>query len=99
MLRLARKLNPEARYLKGDMRSVRLNKRFDAVLIHDSINYMLTKRDLRAAFKIGFMHLKSGGVLYTSPEEFDKIEQNKIHFTVHKKNNIEISDSLSSPFK
>ncbi len=91
MLKLAKKLNPEVTYLQGDMRSLKLNKRFDAVLIHDSINYMLTKRDLHASFKTGFVHLKPGGVLYTTPEEYDKIEQNKVHFTVHKKSNTEIT--------
>ena len=64
---------------------------FDAALIHDSINYMLTKRDLKAAFKTGFAHLKPGGVLYTAVEVYGKLKQNKISFSTHKKKNIEIT--------
>lgn len=40
MLSLAQSLNPEVSYLQGDMRSLRLEQRFDAVLIADSIDYM-----------------------------------------------------------
>jgi len=91
MLKLARKLNPQVSYLPGNMKNVRLNKTFDAVLIHDSINYMLTQKDLRAAFKTGFLHLKPGGVLVTFVEEHDAIEQNKVRFSTHKKDGIEIT--------
>ena len=51
MLALARRLNPEVAYRIGDMRSVRLRRTFDAVLIADSVAYMATKRELRAAWK------------------------------------------------
>lgn len=91
MLKLAKKLNPQATYLHGDMRRIRLKKEFDAVLIHDSINYMLTKRDLKAAFKTAFVHLKPGGILCTFAEEYDKLKQNRVHFSTNKKNNIEIT--------
>lgn len=91
MLGLAKKLNPQVTYLKGDMRKVRLPRMFDAVLIHDSINYMLTKRDLRAAFKTGFVHLRPGGVLYTAIEVHGKLQQNKISFSIHKRKNVEIT--------
>jgi len=91
MLKLAKKLNPEVIYLQGDMRKVKLNTKFDAVLIHDSINYMLTKKDLKAAFKIGYNHLKSGGVLITFVEEHGRLKQNKIQYSNRKKGTIEIT--------
>lgn len=62
MLELAARLNPEAEYLQGDMRTVRLGRLFDAVVIADSIDYMLTEVDLRAAFVTAYEHLKPGGV-------------------------------------
>jgi len=69
MLRLARRLNPEVDYRLGDMRRVRLRGVFDAVAILDSIGYMLTEADLRAAFATAFFHLRPGGVLLTYVEK------------------------------
>ena len=91
MLALAKKLNPQASYVRGDMRRIRLKKRFDAVLIHDSINYMLTQNDLRTAFRTAHVHLKPGGVLYTFVEEHDKLRRPNVHFSTHKKGNTEIT--------
>jgi SAM-dependent methyltransferase len=68
MLALARRLNPEVAYLPGDMRSARLGQTFDAVMIADSIDYMLSVDDLRAAFETAFAHLKPGGVFCTYAE-------------------------------
>lgn len=83
MLALARKLNPEVNYRLGDMRSVRLDESFDAVTIFDSINYMCTVDDLKAAFKTAYDHLCPGGVLVTCIDEYvEKFKQNKtIHLT------------------
>jgi SAM-dependent methyltransferase len=69
MLELARKLNPEVVYHEGDMRSIRLEERFDAVTILDSINYMLSEDDLRSAFETAFYHLLPGGVFLTHVEQ------------------------------
>jgi SAM-dependent methyltransferase len=91
MLSLAKKLNPEVTYLRGDMRKARLHKKFDAVLIHDSINYMNTKKDLKAAFKTGYVHLKPGGVFITFVEEHGCLKQNKIHYSHRQKGNIDIT--------
>jgi len=35
MLELSRTINPELEHLVGDMRTIRLGRTFDAVLIHD----------------------------------------------------------------
>jgi len=68
MLALARRLNPEVAYRPGDMRTVQLGQVFDAVIVADSISYMLTAQDLRAAFATAFRHLRPGGVFCTYAE-------------------------------
>ena len=35
-------LNPDCEHVKGDMRSVRLGRQFDAVFVHDAVCYMLS---------------------------------------------------------
>jgi hypothetical protein len=52
------------------MRSVRLGRTFDAVIIHDAIAYMQTEDDLRAAFETARVHLRPGGVFITAPDWF-----------------------------
>jgi trans-aconitate methyltransferase len=37
MLAISRTLNPECEHIAGDMRTSRLERRFDAVFIHDAI--------------------------------------------------------------
>ena len=64
----SRRLNPGVEHHVGDMRTVRLGSRFDAVLIHDAISYMLTEGDLRAAFSTARAHLRVGGLLLVAPD-------------------------------
>jgi SAM-dependent methyltransferase len=59
MLEVSRRLNPEAEHLQGDMRSVRLGRTFDAVVMHDAIMYMTTEADLIAALVTAFKHLRA----------------------------------------
>jgi len=91
MLKLAKKLNPDVIYNKDDMRTVSLKKLFDAVLIHDSVNYMLTKKDLSSVFKTAYNHLKPGGMLLTFAEEYNKIKQHRLSWSIHKKDDTEIT--------
>ena len=91
MLKLAKKLNPKVIYKKGDMRSVRLKTLFDAVLIHDSVNYMLTENDLSSVFRTAYEHLKPGGMLLTFAEECNKIKQHSLSSSTHKKGDVEIT--------
>ena len=70
MLANARKLNPEVEHHLGDMRTVRLGRRFQAVLIHDAISYMLTQEDLASTFETARAHLEPGGILITVPDWF-----------------------------
>jgi hypothetical protein len=50
------------------MRSLRLGRRFDAVLIHDAVMYMTTEDDLRAAMTTAFVHLRPGGAAVIAPD-------------------------------
>lgn len=68
MLDLSRALNPECEHLGGDMRSLRLEREFDAVLVHDAIVYMHTLKDVRAALDTAFAHLRPGGAAIIAPD-------------------------------
>lgn len=68
MLLHSRKLNPEVEHHVADMRTVRLEKRFKAVLVYDAINYMLSEKDLRATFATARAHLEPGGVILLGPD-------------------------------
>jgi hypothetical protein len=50
------------------MRSLRLGRTFDAVLIHDAVMYMTTETDLRAAMETAFVHLRPGGAAVIAPD-------------------------------
>jgi hypothetical protein len=68
MLEVSRRLNPDCEHLVGDMRSLRLGRSFDAVLVHDAINYTTTAADLRAALTTAFVHLRPGGAALVCPD-------------------------------
>lgn len=92
MLANARRINPENEYHQGDMRSVRLGRTFDAVVIHDAVNYMLTPADLKAAFETAYIHLKPGGVMITYAEVWkENFKQNRVRYQTEVKDNIEIT--------
>lgn len=85
MLELARHLNPQVEYLTGDMRSLRLGRTFDAVMVADSITYMLSEADLLAAFHTAYEHLKPGGVFCTYAEELpENFVQNGTYSSTHR---------------
>ena len=70
MLALSQKQNPECQHILGDMRTVRLPQRFDAVFIHDAVAYMTTLADLEAALTTAFVHCRPGGMLLVQPDHF-----------------------------
>jgi len=69
MLRVSKNLNPECEHVRGDMRTVQLGRQFDAVFIHDAIDYMLTPDDLGQALQTAFEHCRPGGVALFVPDE------------------------------
>jgi SAM-dependent methyltransferase len=68
MLEVSRALNPECEHIAGDMRAVRLGRKFDCVFIHDAIMYMTTESDLRQAFETAFVHCRPGGAALFAPD-------------------------------
>jgi len=68
MLALSRRLNPECEHREGDLRSVRLDRAFDAVLLHDAVSYMATRADLGRALATAFAHTAPGGVALFQPD-------------------------------
>ncbi len=80
MLELSRGINPECEHIVGDMRDVRLNRLFDAVLVHDAVCYMTTEADLRRAIETAFVHCRPGGVALFAP---DHVRENFVAETDH----------------
>ncbi|HET7235133.1 MAG TPA: class I SAM-dependent methyltransferase [Actinomycetota bacterium] len=69
MLDVSCRLNPECEHVRGDMRSIRLGRTFDAVFVHDAIAYMTSEDDLRGVFATAFEHCRPGGVALFVPDE------------------------------
>ena len=80
MLAMSRQLNPECEHIEGDMRTVRLNRLFDAVFVHDAIMYMTTLDDLQGAMETAYVHCQAGGVALFVP---DHIRENFVPATDH----------------
>jgi len=68
MLELSRTINPGVEHVLGDMRDLRLGRRFDAVLVHDAIVYMASEPDLRATMATVAAHLRPGGAAVLMPD-------------------------------
>ncbi|MBV9322654.1 MAG: class I SAM-dependent methyltransferase [Chloroflexi bacterium] len=68
MLAVSQRLNPECEHRLGDMRSVRLGRTFDAVLVHDAVQYLTTHADLRLAMATAHAHCRPGGVALFAPD-------------------------------
>jgi len=69
MLDVSRRLNPACEHVRGDMRTLRLGRDFDAVLVHDAVMYMTTEDDLAAAIATAAAHLRPGGVALFVPDD------------------------------
>jgi ubiquinone/menaquinone biosynthesis C-methylase UbiE len=68
MLAVSRMLNPACEHLEGDMRTLRLDRAFDVVFIHDAIDYMLTLQELRQALETAAVHCKPQGMALFVPD-------------------------------
>jgi hypothetical protein len=51
------------------MRTVRLNREFDAVFVHDAVCYMTTEADLLRAMETAFLHTRRGGAVVFAPDQ------------------------------
>jgi SAM-dependent methyltransferase len=68
MLAVSRELNPECEHRQGDMRTIRLGRPFDAVLVHDAVDYMTTEDDLRQVIGTAWAHCRPGGLALFVPD-------------------------------
>ena len=68
MLAVSRRLNPECSHRQGDMRTVRLGRMFDAVLVHDAVDYVTREDDLRQLIATAFAHCRPGGMAVFVPD-------------------------------
>ncbi|MCL5019965.1 MAG: class I SAM-dependent methyltransferase [Patescibacteria group bacterium] len=92
MLAQCKQLNPGVELHQGDMRSIRLGRKYAAVLIHDAISYMLSENDLHSTFVTAASHLNPGGIFITSPENFsDNFQEPRIEHFTRSRNNIELT--------
>ncbi len=67
MLDNCRALNPSIQCVLGDMRTLRLGRAFDVVLVHDAIDYMTTTQDAQAAIDTIAAHLTATGIAFIAP--------------------------------
>ena len=78
MLKQAQALNPDCTFVQGDIRTFRLGRTFDAVLMDDSISHMNCRADFVAAFRTAYVHLNPGGVMVATPDvTTETFRQNK----------------------
>jgi SAM-dependent methyltransferase len=68
MLAVSAALNPDCRHVRGDMRTIRLGRTFDAVLVHDAVDYMTTSAELKQVMVTAFEHCRPGGVAVFIPD-------------------------------
>jgi SAM-dependent methyltransferase len=68
MLAVSRALNPECEHLVGDMRSLRLGRQFDVVLIHDAIVYATEPAAVEATLQTAAIHCRPDGKVVVIPD-------------------------------
>jgi SAM-dependent methyltransferase len=68
MLAVSRELNPECEHVQGDMLSIRLGRAFDAVLVHDAVDYVTNDSDLLLLAQTAFAHCRPGGMAVFAPD-------------------------------
>jgi hypothetical protein len=68
MLDVSRAVNPDAEHIAGDMRTLRLDRSFDVVLVHDAIMYATTEADVRATIATAAAHVRPGGTVVFLPD-------------------------------
>jgi ubiquinone/menaquinone biosynthesis C-methylase UbiE len=81
MLTLAKQLNPEIRYVHGDMRNLKITGQFDAVTIPDSIDYMRTEKELESTIYTIYKYLKPGGSFLVIAHDADRFCNNNFVYT------------------
>jgi SAM-dependent methyltransferase len=83
MLERSRQINPECEHLQGDMRSLRLERHFDAVFAHDAVCHLTTRDDLVACMRTAYLHCKPGGVVLFMPDFVRERFRSSVHHGGH----------------
>lgn len=68
MLAVSKAVNPECEHLLGDMRSLRLGREFDVVLVHDAIMYATDPTAVRETLQTAAIHCRAGGTVAVLPD-------------------------------
>jgi len=68
MLAVSQEVNPECEHLVADMRTLRLGRQFDVVLVHDAIAYATEPADVRATLATAAVHCRPGGIVAVLPD-------------------------------
>lgn len=68
MLSVSRTSNPDRAHVAADLRTARLGRTFDAVLLHDTVMYLTSREDLVSAMHTAAAHLVPGGVFLILPD-------------------------------
>jgi SAM-dependent methyltransferase len=68
MLAESRRLNPEVEHRRGDMLSLRLDRAFDAVFVHDAASHVLDSDQAARLAATCRAHLEPGGVALVCPD-------------------------------
>lgn len=68
MLAVSRGINPECEHIAGDMLTLRLGRRFDAVFVHDAVMYLTTHTELAALAATIRAHVSPGGAWLIAPD-------------------------------
>jgi hypothetical protein len=68
MLATSGRLLPDRPHLQGDMRTLRLGRTFDVVLVHDSIDYIIGRHDLSHVITTAAVHCRPGGIALFVPD-------------------------------
>ena len=80
MLDISMALNPGCEHVLGDMTTLRLDRHFDAVFVHDAVGYLTTEEALRAAIETAFVHTRPGGAALFAP---DAVKEGFVPMTDH----------------
>jgi len=68
MLAVSRDLNPGCLHVQGDMRTIRLRRVYDAVLVHDAVDYVTNQDDLARVIGTAYAHCRPGGIAVFAPD-------------------------------
>jgi SAM-dependent methyltransferase len=68
MLAVSAEVNPECEHVRGDMLTIRLGRAFEAVLVHDAVDYVTTEAELLKVAQTAFAHCRPGGVAVFAPD-------------------------------